>query len=86
MGMGPVGTGPRWPYSVVFHSSCLTVFLAHSVVVWEHADDIGSPFDLLVDALERVNGPDLATVAPWEGRAGGHVVFRVRKHGGGLGQ
>ena len=56
------------------------------VVVGEHADDVGAPFDLLVDPLERVRGPDLAPVMPGEDGVGGHVVHRVREHGGGFGQ
>jgi hypothetical protein len=34
----------------------------HCVVVGDDADDVGPPFDLLVDPLERVRGPDLAPV------------------------
>ena len=56
------------------------------VVVGEHADDVGAPFGLLVDPIERVRGPDLAPVMPGENGVGGHIVLRVREHAVGLEQ
>jgi hypothetical protein len=49
-------------------------------VVGEDADDVGAAADLLVEALERVRGPELAPVRAREAVEGEDVGFGVLEH------
>jgi hypothetical protein len=56
------------------------------IVVGESADDVDTPFDLLVQPLERVGATALAPVTPDAHGVGGHVVLRVLNHASGYQQ
>lgn len=43
----------------------------HGLVVWEQADDVGSPPRRGVDSLEWVGGPDFSSVVPGDNGVGG---------------
>jgi hypothetical protein len=49
-------------------------------VVGEDSDDIGAAFDLRVDALEGVGGPDLLPVCGWEVSEYGQVDGCFAEH------
>jgi len=55
-------------------------------VVGEDADHVGAPFDLLVQALERVGAPDLAPVLLGEVQERQHVVAGGLHHRHGAGE
>src|SRR3954447_23777098 len=46
-------------------------------LVRKDADDIGLPFDFLVQAFQRVCGMQLGPVLSWESHVGEHVVLAV---------
>jgi hypothetical protein len=49
-------------------------------LVGKDPDDVGPALDLLVDPLEWVRRPDLASVADREGRERGHVLAGLGEH------
>lgn len=53
-------------------------------VVGEAPDGVGAAFDLAVDALEGVRGPDRAPVGLRERREGEEVFAGVIEHGGAM--
>ena len=57
-----------------------------ALVVGEDANDVGAPADLLVEALERVGGAQLAPVRAREGVEGQEVGLGVLEHRGNLAQ
>jgi hypothetical protein len=53
-----------------------------AAVVWEDADDVGAPADLLVEAFERIRRSELAPVIARERVEGQDVGLGLLEHGG----